>query len=53
MNKCSMNSFVSMWLESLELVEINRPERRIAARGESEFKLGPLMTWDVTLSATH
>ena len=43
-----------MWLESLELVEINRPERRIAARGESEFKLGPLtMIWDMTLSATH
>lgn len=54
MNKCLMNSFVSMWLESLELVEINRPERRITARGESEFKLGPLTTiWDMTLSATH
>ena len=54
MNKCLMNSSVSMWLESLKLVEINRPERRITARGESEFKLGPLtVTWDVILSATH
>lgn len=34
----------------LELVQISRLGREIAARGKSEFKLGPFsMTLDVTL----